>query len=128
MSAGSPSAAEGYQAKRVDGESAVARAPMKVRASHSSGSAYQSNLLPASDGVAGRDQSFAQVEISGDDTTSVIDVHDIAGEKESVHQRDHTAVSREYRRADRALEIDAEVTARHSAVEYPSGAESAGDT
>ena len=128
MSAGSPSAAEVYQAKRVDGESAVARAPMKVGPCDSACSAYQSNLLAASDGVAGRDESSAQVEISGDDTAPVIDVHDVAGEKESVHQRDHTAVSCEYRRADRALEIDAEVTARHPAVEYPSGAEAAGDT
>jgi hypothetical protein len=127
MSAASPPSAESHQAERVNGERAVARAPMQVGACNSAGSAYQANLLPASDGVAGRDETFAEVEISGDDTTSVIDVQNVAGEKESIHQRDHAAVSREYRRADCALEIDAEVAARHPAVEYPPGTEAAGD-
>lgn len=100
---------------------------MKVGACDSSSRAHQSNLLAARDGVAGRDERLAQVEISCDDARSVIDVHDVAGEKESVHQCDNAAVCSRDWRADRALEIDAEVTASYATVEYSPGTEAASD-
>jgi len=127
MSAALPSLSQSYETERIYGERAVAGAPMEMRTGHPARRTNEANLLSASDGVAGRDESFAQVEISGDDTGSVIDVHDVAGEKESVHQRDYAAVCREYRRARCALEIDAEVTACHSAIEHSAGTEAAGD-
>lgn len=56
---------------------------------------------------------------------AVIDVHDVAREKEIVDERNDTSICRANRRADSAAKIHTEVSARERSVEHPAAAESA---
>ncbi len=100
---------------------------MQVRSGHSSRSSDESNLLPSYDRVAYRYQRLAEMKVCGDDSTTVVDVNDVTGEKEIVDERNHSAVGRAHWLPDRAPEIDAKVTAGHAAVEETSGSEFARD-
>jgi len=61
------------------------------------------------------------MEVARHDASAVIYIDDAAGEEEGVHQRDHAAVRSPHRRPGRAGEVDAQVTARHGAVERATG-------
>ena len=111
----------------IHGDRAVARGPMEVRAGHPSGRSDKSDLLSPHDRVADRHERLAEVEVRGDDSAAVVNVNDVAGEKEVVDERDDAAVRRAHRLSDRATKIDAEVTAGHAAVEDASGPELARD-
>jgi hypothetical protein len=93
---------------------------MQMRAGHSSSRSDESDPLSARNRVACRDQRFAQVEIGGYDSAAVIDVHDVAGEKEIVDERDDSAVRGPDRLSDCAPEIDTKMAAGHAAVEETS--------
>src|SRR5690348_18132724 len=104
---------------------AVSRAPVEMRASHTARGPHEANLLPALHGIPDGDERLGQMEVAGHDAAAMIDVHDIAGEEEIVHQRHHTPV----RGADGiprlAGEIHTPVTARQASVEEPPGPERA---
>src|SRR5688572_17804651 len=101
---------------------------MEMRTGYAPGRADEANLLPPLDCLAFGHVRPAEMKVSGHYAAAVIDVHDIAGEEESVHKRDHAAVCRNHRRADPAAEVDAKVPARHDAVEGAAGAEAARDS
>jgi metallophosphoesterase superfamily enzyme len=63
------------------------------------------------------------VEIRGNQAAAVIDVDDIAGEKEVVDQRDDTAIGGAHGLAHRSAEINAEVATGHPSVEQTPGSE-----
>ena len=93
---------------------------MEVRASHSSCRSDEPDLLSSLYGIAYRHKCLAEVEVSSNDSSAVIDVNDIAGQEKVVDERDDTAVRRIHRLADGAPKIDAEVAAGHVAVEQAS--------
>jgi hypothetical protein len=88
-----------------------------MRTRHASGCPNQADLLPTLDGVANRDKRLAEMEIAGYDSGTMVDVNDVAGEKEFVDERNHAAIRRIHRLTYRSPEIDAEVAAGHVAVE-----------
>jgi len=96
---------------------------MQVRAGDATCTPDQPNHLPSLHGVAGRYERLAHVEIRGDDPAAVIDVDHIPREKEVVDERNHPAIRRANRLADRAAEINAEVARRECAVEKAPGSE-----
>ncbi len=100
---------------------------MQVWSGHSPCSSDESDLLSPRDRVAHCHERFAEMEISGDDSTAVIDVDDIASQKEIVDERNDAAVRSAYWVSDRAAEIDAKVTAGHAAVKETAGSELARD-
>jgi hypothetical protein len=100
---------------------------MQVRAGYSPRRSDQSDLLPPRDRVAHCHERFTEMEISGDDSTTVIDVDDIASQKEIVDERNDTAVGGAHWVSDRPSEIDAKVAAGHAAVEETAGSELACD-
>ena len=100
---------------------------MQVRAGHAPGRSDESDLLSPHDGIAHRHQRLAEVEVSGDDPTAVIDVNNVSSEKEIVDERHDTAVRRAHRLTDCATEIDTEVATGHAAVEETPRSEFAGD-
>jgi hypothetical protein len=63
------------------------------------------------------------VEIRRDQPAAVIDVDDVAGEKEVVHQRDHAAIGGAHRFTYRPAEINTKVPAGHPPIEQTSGSE-----
>src|SRR5687768_5156184 len=100
---------------------------MEMRPGHAPSGADEADLLSSLDSFAFRYVRPTQMKVSGHYSATVIDVHDIAGEEESVHKRDYAAVCRDHRRADSTAEVDAEVPARHDAAEGTTGAEAARD-
>ena len=98
---------------------------MKMGTCHASGRSDKTDLLSPLDGLAFRDERFAEMEVARHNTTAVIDVHDITGEKEIVDQHYDAAVRRMHRRANTAAEIDAQVPGRQHAVEGTTRAEPA---
>ena len=100
---------------------------MQVRGGDAAGGADEADLLAPLDRVADGDLGKAHVEVAGHDAVAVIDVHDVAGEKEAVDERDHPAIRGVDRIAGRAAIVDAEVAAGDAAVEHPPGAEAARD-
>jgi hypothetical protein len=98
-----------------------------MRSSHSSSRTYQTYLLPPLDSVALRYQGLAQVEIRGDDSAAVIDVHDIAGKKKIADERDNSAIGRSHRLSDRPAKVDAEMAAGERSIEHSPAAEPARD-
>ena len=99
---------------------------MEVRAGHPSSRSDKSDALTALNRVACGDERLAEMEVSGYDTCAVIDVHDVAGEKEAVHERDDAPVRSSDRFSDGAAEIDTEVAAGNGAVEDSSRSELTG--
>jgi hypothetical protein len=83
--------------------------------------------LSPHDGIANRHQWLAEVEVSGDYPTAVIDVNDVSSQKEIVDERHNATVRRAHRLTDSAPEIDAEVATGHATVEQAPGSEFAGD-
>jgi hypothetical protein len=67
------------------------------------------------------------MEIRGHQSPAVIDVHDVAGEKEIVDQGDDPAIGGAYGLPYRSAEIDTQVTTRHPAIEQTPRPELAGD-
>jgi hypothetical protein len=57
------------------------------------------------------------MEVARHDAGTVIDVHDISGEKEIRDECDNTAIRCIYRRTDFPCEIHSEMRARQSAIE-----------
>ena len=83
----------------------------------------QANHLSSLHRVAGCHEKLAQVEIRSDDSAAVVDVDDVSREKEVVDERNHPAIRSAHRLADRAPEINAEVTRGERAVEEAPGSE-----
>ena len=100
---------------------------MQVRTSHPSRRSDESDSLPPHYRVARGYERLAQVEVSCDDTTAVIDVNNVTGEKEIVDESNDTTVCRAHRLTGGAPEVDTEVTAGHATVEETSGSELARD-
>ena len=100
---------------------------MQVWTGHATGISHQSNHLTTLYRIADGYQRLAQMKVRGDDSASVIDVDDIAGEKKVVDERNHSTIGCTDRLADRTAEIDAEVTSRELAVEQPARPELTGD-
>jgi len=75
---------------------AVSRAPVEVRARYPARRPDETDLLAPLHGVPHRHERLRQVEVSGDHAAAVIDVHDVPGEKEIVHQGDDAPVCRPY--------------------------------
>ena len=98
-----------------------------MRTSHSSSCTHQTYLLPPLDSVALRYQGLAQVEIRGNDSAAVIDIHDIPGEKKIADERDNSAISRSHWLSDRASKVYTEVAAGKRSVEHSPAAEPARD-
>ena len=88
-----------------------------MRAGYAPGRADEADLLPPLDGVANSDERFAEMEIAGYDPSSMVDVNDVAGQKEIVDERNYAAIRGIHRLAYRSPEIDAEVTTGHLTVE-----------
>ena len=95
--------------------------------SYSPGRSDEPNLLPARNRISLCDESATQMEVAGDDAVAVVDVHDIAGEKEIIHQCNHTSIRGAYGRADFSREVHAEVPACKSAIEGSSRSEAGSD-
>ena len=119
--------AEAEKVGRIDRQRAEARAPMKVRARHSARRSNQSDFLPALHRVADGNFRATHVEVAGDETVAVVHVHDVARQKELGDERHDAAVRREDRLTERATIVDAEMAARHSAVEHAPAPEPARD-
>src|SRR5690349_14680735 len=98
-----------------------------MRAGDPSRSPNQPDQLAALNRIPDRDERLGQVEVSGDDTSAMVDVHDVAGEKEVVYQGDDTAVRGANRIAGLAGEIHAPVAARQASVEESPRSEGARD-
>jgi len=62
------------------------------------------------------------MEIRGDNSATVIDVHDIPRQKEIVDESDYPAIGRAHRLAKCAAKVNAQVTSRQSPVEKSAGA------
>lgn len=114
------------QIQRVHCDSSISCTPVKMRSGDSSSRTHLTNLLTTLDSVTGGDESLAQMEVRGDDAPTVVDVHDIARQKEIIHERNNSAVCSSNSVSHRATEIDAKMTARQSAVEHSAAAERAG--
>ena len=128
LSSSVPTALDRNEIEWIHGQRPVTRCPVEMGTGHAPCRANESDLLPPFDGLALRYVRPAQMKVSRDYSTAVIDVHDIPSEEEFVHERDYAAVCRNHRRADSASEVDAEMPARNDAVEGASGAEPARDS
>src|SRR5687768_13602028 len=84
------------------------------------------DLLAFLDCVAFSYERTAEMKVTSDDPRAVIDVDDLAGQKEIIDERHDTAIRGAYRRSDRAREIHSKMSAREGAVEHPPRTESTG--
>jgi hypothetical protein len=100
---------------------------MQVRPGHAAGRPDQADNLSAGDGVPCGHECLAEVEVRGDQTAAVIDVDDIAREKEVVDQRDDAAIGSPDGLAYRSAEINTEMAARHPSVEQTPRSKFTGD-
>jgi len=100
---------------------------MQVRSGHSTCRSDESDPLSPGDRIAYRHERLAEMKIRGHDSTTVIDVHHIAGEKEIVDESNDSTVRCEHGLSERATEIDAEVATGYLAVEDAAGSEFTGD-
>ena len=91
-----------------------------MRAGYASGCTDESNLLSPLYGVTNGDERFAEMEIASDDSGSMVDVNDIAGQEKIVDQCNDTAVRGIHRLPRSAPEVDSKVAARHMTVEEAS--------
>jgi hypothetical protein len=98
-----------------------------MRTRHASGVADQADYLTALHYFADMHQRFAQMEVRRHDSAAVIDVHDVASQKEVVDQRHDSAIGRLHRLSHCPAKIDAEVTRSQLTVEEPPRTELAGD-
>jgi hypothetical protein len=83
---------------------------MKVRPRHSSRRANQSYFLSARDSISLGHQRATQMEVSGDNSIAVVDVHHIPGEKESVYKSNDSTIRCHDRRSRSSAKIHAEVS------------------
>ena len=111
------------QIGRIDCQSSKAGAPVQVRSRHAAGRSNKPDLLTAFDSVSSGNHRLTHMEVASHETVSVIDVHDVPGEKEFRDERDDSAVCGEDRIAKRPAVVDAKVTARHAPVENAAVAE-----
>src|ERR1019366_10512996 len=114
----SPTFSQCYEVEGVHRQCAIARTPVKVRAGYSPCRSNQSYHLAALDGVALRDESLAHVKVRGNNSVSVVDVHNVAGEKQTGNERHDTAVGCNDAISRTSPEIDSEVPAGECAVEH----------
>ena len=89
-----------------------------MRTGYAAGVSNQSDHLPAFHGLTDMHERLAHVKVRGDHAAAVVDVHDVAGEKEIVDQRYDAAIGCFDRFADRASKIDAEVSGSELSVEH----------
>src|SRR5690242_17815879 len=98
-----------------------------MRARYASGIADEADHLPALHDFADVYQRLAQVKVRCHDSATVIDVYDVAGEKEVVDQSDHTAICCLDRLPHRAAEINTQMTRSQLTIEQPTRAKLARD-
>jgi hypothetical protein len=96
---------------------------MQMRTGNASGIPDQSNRLASLHRLARRNERFAEVKIRRNNAASVIDVDDIAGEKEVVDERHHATIGRAHRISNRSAKIDAEVSRRYLPIEQAARSE-----
>jgi hypothetical protein len=96
-----------------------------MRPCHSSSCTHQTDLLSALYRITCRDERLAQMEVTCHDTSTMIDVNHIAGEKELIDKGNYSAICRSYWFACGTAKIDAEVPACQGAVEHPATSEPA---
>jgi hypothetical protein len=96
---------------------------MEMRPGHAPRVSNQSNDLSAVHDLADVHQRFAQVEVRRYDSTAVIDVHHVAGEKEIVDERDDPTIGGFHRLADCAAKVHTEVAGGQCTVEETAGTE-----
>lgn len=106
---------------------AISRTPVEMWTGHAAGRANEADLLAALDGIPDRDECLGQVKVARNDASAMIDVHDVAGEEEIVHQRDYAPIGSNNRIARLPGEIDPSVTARQTSIEESAGSERARD-
>src|ERR1043166_7891143 len=119
-----PTRLECEKVRGIDRDRAVARAPVEGRARHAPGPPHESDLLAAGHRIPHGHERLAHMEIAGHDAATVIDVHDVPGEKEFRDERDDAAVRGPNGLARLPRVVDPEVAAGHAAVEHAPGARS----
>jgi hypothetical protein len=85
---------------------------MQMGACDTPGSADDPDLLPALHRVANGNRRLGQVKVARDDSAAVVDVHDIAREKEIVDECHDATIRGAHRIARLAGEVHTAVTAR----------------
>jgi hypothetical protein len=98
-----------------------------MRPGHSSRRADEADGLPTRYGVADGNERLAQVKVSGDHTSPVIDVDHSTGKKERIDQCHDAAVRGAHRGSDGSREVDTEMSAGDGSIEGAAGAEAARD-
>ena len=91
---------------------------MQVRARHASGRADEPDRLTALNCVTFGDERFAHVKVCRNDTRSVIDVHNVAGEKEIVNERNNSTVGCNDGVSRLSPKVDPKMAAREPAIEH----------
>jgi len=85
---------------------------MQVRTGHASGCSYETDLLTALHRISFGNERPAQMEIPGDDTAAVVDVHHVARKKEIIHQRNNTSIRSPHRCSKLSSEVHTKMPAR----------------
>ena len=96
---------------------------MQVWSGDAAGGADKPNTLSPLHGIAGRNLRLAHMEVARDDPIAMVDVHDIAREKEFGDECDHAPIGGIDRIAGGPSIVDAEVAAGDFSVEHPAGSE-----
>lgn len=94
IAAGLSRNARGNQVERIHSHLPVPRAPVEVGAGDSPGRADESDLLSPANSVTGGDERLAQVKVCRHDSTTVVEVDNVPGEKEITDERDNSTVCR----------------------------------
>jgi hypothetical protein len=94
-----------------------------MRSRHSTSRTNKPDHLSTRNCIAHRYQWLAHVEIGGDDTPAVIDVHNVPRKEKIGDERDHSAIRGSDWLTNRATEIDTKVPAGELAIEQSAGSE-----
>src|SRR5262245_42949489 len=98
-----------------------------MRPGHAAGRTDETNLLATLYGVTCGDQWLAHMEVTGDQSAAVVDVHNVAREKKVGDESDHAAIRGVDRLAEGSAVIHAEVSAGELSVEDAASPEPARD-
>lgn len=96
-----------------------------MRPGHSTSRSNQADGLASLNSIAYCNERPAHVEVRGDDSIAVVNVDDIAREKEIVDESNDSAVGCNDWISGPTSKVDTEVPARQGAVEHASRAEPA---